>query len=239
MKLPLALLTFISLAFPISETLAGIASYNRWTISEINVCFADKNTEYHVRGMEGPTRNWKQKEKELVQKVLEEEYTSARTGYTFVGFQDCQETENIDVIVGVRSGLSVHSIAGVKGVATTGMGGSHITSYQGARGAVILSPMGVSKTTITHEFGHILGLEHEHLHPDAKASTGSLCPYYTSDEERKRKLIYTDFDETSVMNYCYTFSPKGWKAGLSSRDQELILDIFNKRYIDGPGRLYR
>lgn len=238
MKLQMVLLSLISFTFPISNLLAGIATYNRWTISEINVCFADKNTEYHVRGMEGPTRNWKPKEKELVQKVLEEEYTSARTGYTFVGFQDCDETENINVIVGVRNGFSAHSIAGVKGVATTGMAGAHITSYQGAQGAVILSPMGVSKTTIIHEFAHILGLEHEHLHPDAKANTSSLCPYYSNDAERKRNLIYTDFDETSVMNYCYTFSPKGWKAGLSTKDQELILDIFNKRYIDGPGRYF-
>lgn len=234
-----ASVALISLLLPVTHAMAGIATYNRWTISEINVCFADSETEYRVQGMEGPKRDWKQKEKELVQKVLEEEYTSSRTGYTFVGFQDCQNTEKPNVVVGVRKGLSPHSIAGVKGVATTGMMGPTITSYEGAQGAVILSPSGVSKTTITHEFGHILGLMHEHLHPNAKAGTGSLCPYYSSDSEFKRNLIYTDFDETSVMNYCYTFGPKGWKSGLSLNDQALILDIFNKRYIDGPGRFSR
>lgn len=230
----IAFYALIFTTFPFKNSFAGMANYSRWDIPEINVCFAEKDTEYYVGGFEGPKRDWKQREKEELQKVLEEEYTPARTGYTFVGFKDCNETDEINVVVGVRAGLSAYSVAGVKGVATTGMGGRRTTSYEDARGAVVLSPMGVSKTTIVHEFGHILGLKHEHLHPNARAEAGGICPYYTGDAQLDRATIYTDFDKQSVMNYCHIFGLKGRNAGLSEKDMELLLDIFNKKHLFNP-----
>lgn len=216
-------------ALPLSQAYAGVAKYNRWTHAEINVCFAEKETEYYMPEMQGPKRDWKQSEKELVQKVLEEEYTPSRTGYHFVGFKDCSETENINVVVGIRSGFTLQAVAGVNGVASVGMGGRK-TSYENSQAAVLLSPRGVSKTTVVHEFGHVLGLMHEHLHPNARAESGSLCPYYVNNGEFDRATLYTDFDKTSVMNYCYILGPSGRKAGLSEKDMELILDIFNDKH---------
>lgn len=231
----IAFILFAFLVLASSASYAGVAKYNRWTQAEINVCFGEKETEYYMTGMEGPKRDWKQSEKELVQKVLEEEYTPARTGYFFSGFKNCSETENINIVVGVRSGFTVQSVAGVNGIATVGMGGSK-TSYERDRGAVVLSPRGVSKTTIVHEFGHVLGLLHEHLHPNAREESGSLCPYYLNSGDIDRATLYTDFDKTSVMNYCHIFSPSGRKAGLSEKDVELILDIYNDKH---PFRLRR
>ena len=225
-----ALLSLMMIALPLGNCFAGMASHNRWTIPEINVCFAEKGTEYHKAEFNGAKRDWKQKEKELVQRVLEEEFTAATTGYTFVGFQDCRMSEKINVVIGVRAGLSLQSIAGVKGTATVGMIHKDITSYSDAQGAVLLSPMGISKTTIIHEFGHILGLMHEHDHPSSPTMQESACPYYQGSVETRRNIIYTDFDINSVMNYCYIFV-KGRGTGLSENDQQLILDIFNNRYV--------
>lgn len=235
--LKLAILTLAAL--PFSHSSAGIATYNRWDISEINVCFADKETQYRSESMQGSKRDWKQKEKTAVQKILEEEFTPARTGYSFVGFQDCANTEKINVVVGVRKGFSLQTISGELGLASVGKTSYNITSYSGAQGAVILSPTGINRVTITHEFGHILGLKHEHEHPDAQANSNSLCPYYKEDNQFYDSLIFTDFDETSVMNYCYMLSPKGWNAGLSVKDQELILDIHDQKYKYNPGHVYK
>lgn len=217
------LFIFTVFAVPTTSALAGIASTFNWTISEINVCFAEKETQYYVRGMKGDKRDWRSKEKKRVQEILENEFTVDRTGYTFVGFKDCKDTENIHVVVGVRNILSKDTLMGVKGIATTGMKRNRITSYESAYGAVLLSPFSISKTTVTHEFGHILGLMHEHNHPDSPVS---VCPYYLENKKESTSLIYTEFDKKSVMNYCYVLF-QGMNKGLSKHDRELILNLYN------------
>lgn len=233
-----ALITLIFLALPVCQSLAGIAAYNHWNISEINVCFAEKETEYKLDSMKGNKRDWSQSEKVEVQKVLEEEFTAARTGYTFVGFLDCNDTLNINVVAGVRKGFSLRNLSN-RGEGTVGQVGFNVTNRMNAQGAVVFSPMGVDKNTITHEFGHVLGLMHEHEHPDAKAQATSLCNEYKDNSKFFEGLIYTDFDETSIMNYCFLHSPKGRNAGLSLKDQEIILDIFNNKYKFIRGHIYK
>jgi hypothetical protein len=181
--------------------------------------------------MRGNKRDWKLEEKKLIQEILENEFTTDKTGYTFVGFKDCKDTENIHVVVGVRNILSKDTLMGVKGIATTGMKRNRITSYESAYGAVLLSPFSISKTTVTHEFGHILGLMHEHNHPDSPIS---VCPYYLENKKQSKDLIYTEFDKKSVMNYCYVLF-QGMNKGLSKHDRELILNLYN---IDQIGRAH-
>lgn len=214
------------IAFPINYSQAGMASIFHWNISDINVCFAEKETKFSVKGMNGQKRDWEPEEKKRLQEILENEFTTDRTGYTFVGFKDCKDTEDINVAVGVRRILTKDTLAGVKGIATTGMKRNRITSYENARGAVLLSPFSISKATVIHEFGHILGLMHEQNHPDSP--TISACPYYLGKKETSSHTIYTEFDKTSVMNYCYVLF-KGRNKGLSPKDQELILDLYHKR----------
>lgn len=222
----MTLLLFTMIAFPINHSIAGMASIFTWTIPEINVCFAEKETEFFVKGMKTKKRDWRPREKRRLQRILETEFSVDRTGYTFVGFKDCKDTKNINVVVvGVARGLSKQTLSGVEGVATVGMKRNRITSYERAHGAVLLSPLGIRKMTIVHEFGHILGLMHEHDHPEAPLV--SACPYYfgKSESQSSHSIIFTDFDKKSVMNYCHVLF-RGINQGLSPNDQELILDLY-------------
>ena len=230
MKLKIiSLSTFILLALNVKHALASMASMEQWDISKINVCFAEKETEYNIDDLKGFKRDLKPKEKQLIKNVLETEFTAEITGYTFVGFQDCKNTKNINVVIGVRKRFSKSSLSGISGMATVGPMKNSFTSYNQARGAIVFSSIGIDKTTIVHEFGHILGLEHEHDHPDAKVRANKPCTHYSERAEDFNNHIYGEFDETSVMNYCYTESSAGKNVGLSALDQQMILDIYNKK----------
>lgn len=217
----------IFLALPFSYAFGGMASFNHWKISKINVCFAEKETEYFLNDMKGFKKDWKLREKIVIQKLLEEEFTLERTGYSFFGFQDCKNTKNINVVVGLRKRFSKSSLAGISAMATVGPLNTPLTNYIEATGAVVFSPTFLDKTTIIHEFGHILGLEHEHDHPQAKYKALKPCPFYKDNSEDLTNHIYTEFDERSVMNYCNSEGHNLKKSGLSAKDQELLLDIYN------------
>jgi len=75
-----------------------------------------------------------------------------------------------------------------------------------------------------HEFGHILGLLHEHEHPDAKEQSQSWCLHYKKNVERQKYYMYTPFDEDSVMNYCTALRDSS--SGLSPGDVEHIRELY-------------
>ncbi len=53
----------------------------------------------------------------------------------------------------------------------------------------------MNKLTVIHEFGHVAGLAHEFLHPDA-----DLCIVIPAKPDPK--LTYVPFDRESAMGYC-------------------------------------
>ncbi|NOT84556.1 MAG: hypothetical protein HOP02_07195 [Methylococcaceae bacterium] len=56
--------------------------------------------------------------------------------------------------------------------------------------------------TVAHEFGHVLGLSHEHNRSDEPLFPG-LCGINNSAEENVMgNTDFTDFDPNSIMNYC-------------------------------------
>lgn len=91
----------------------------------------------------------------------------------------------------------------------------------------------VKPSTIVHEFGHILGLRHEHAHLDSEQD--SNCdkrgvPGQGNDKEAFHSTTetVTDYDEKSIMNYRYIFSKrskldKNKGSILSKKDLETIL----------------
>lgn len=70
------------------------------------------------------------------------------------------------------------------------------------------------QSTALHEFGHVAGLRHEHIHPDAMED--SNCQYMGRDFTVSEKpydttRIVSEYDPNSIMNYCWlaTLETKG------------------------------
>lgn len=223
----------LSLAFILfsSSAMAGMSNYQVWRKKDIDVCFAGKGTQIKVKGMPDGFVNWKDQQKQYIADVLNREFSEERTGYRFVGFNDCDPEGKHDVVVVRKANYSPHALT-VKGSATVGYGllGPSQT-YKTARAAVLFTALGIKNdSTIVHEFGHVLGLKHEHDHPDAKAQSQSWCSHYSNKTDRYYYNMYTPFDEDSVMNYC----KMQWdsKVGLSQGDVEHIRELYHYSSIE-------
>jgi len=69
------------------------------------------------------------------------------------------------------------------------------------------------QSTALHEFGHVAGLRHEHIHPEAM--NDSNCKYMGTDFTVSEKTydttrIVSEYDPNSIMNYC-------WLAALDAK----------------------
>lgn len=222
------LISFLSLVF-VSQASAGVSNYLAWSKTEIDVCFGNPQTKVHVEGIKNGFSKWKEDEKAFIQKTLEDEYLPERTGYSFTGFGNCEDQKNHNVVLLKKSLFSLTTIT-LRGASTSGE--SIIIpspTYPKAKGVVILTAQGVDRrSTIVHEFAHILGLQHEHDHPDSYAQATQRCVHYSKKPiKRESYLIYTPFDEESVMNYCHIDGSDS-DIGLSQGDLEHIKILYER-----------
>ena len=101
---------------------------------------------------------------------------------------------------------------------------------------------------VLHEFGHALGLIHEHQHPDANIDWDStaVLKFYEGKWSRKKviKNIFkkysfgetnsTNFDEKSIMIYAFpkSWTKNGysleWNTELSQNDIDLIKEVYKQ-----------
>ena len=218
-------IVFSILVFTLSHGYAGVYDLDdKWPFNKIVACFSNQHYKDLDNGIINPKHKWKERDKKFLQKVVQEEYTEERTGIHFVGFKDCKDEPNPNIILFYKD-IRGHAV----GAAMSGYSPRYFigSNFPTAAGDVVIYKGGMTKSIIIHEFGHVATLEHEHDHFDAHKKE-FLCSATSKRSKRRRHLEYTPYDKKSVMNYCHInlgFSAGG-NYGLSEYDVKLLRSIY-------------
>ncbi len=218
MKALLLLTTLLSL-----DALANVYSKYPWrSTRSLSVCYA--SPEAYPRSIGQLTSvqisSFKSLELTHIQNWIEEEYSSERTGITFYGFGPCSETV-ADIVLFKGSGGGL--IGGQASVGPKNPGS--VSGYPKARGYVLIYD--IKKSSVVHEFGHVAGLMHEHLHPEAFSREGKCVQQFMrSPSPIDAQNFYTSYDYQSVMNYCAINGLGGENLGLSSGDLNALRELY-------------
>lgn len=165
------------------------------------------------------------REKQKVVDVVMKNFSEQRTGIHFVGFKDCSQTQEFDVVVMEAKGnIPLLSRPSFNGRAVIGEAGELSSLANGdsgffdKSGRIPTVALTVQKAgTIVHEFGHVAGLRHEHIHEDAFDDRNCENPIIPLDFDKPESiekphsttLFYTDYDSQSIMNYCWLIPNHG------------------------------
>lgn len=218
----------LSVLFAISS-FANIHTGNVWKNYDVTTCFASGEKGSRDEGYVLKVREWSEKDKTKIRNWVNSEYTAERTGVHFTGFLDCEDSPNADVIIfyNKNSKIKTFLFGGIHGLATMGPYPGSVEGYPAASSFASISKSGMDKGTVVHEFGHVVGLAHEHNHPDAyKEDKGRCLDIPKHFQAPKRDYVYEDYDRDSVMNYCKLHSSGGSKVGLSPKDISLIRKMY-------------
>lgn len=235
---------------------AGIYEpHTLWDKKEVVTCFYSAKSQ--LLGTNLVSYNYAKKELKFLPRALSSEerqqikntvlahYKPEVTGIHFTGFKDCANTPEPDLVVMEAKGRFLILGPEFAGRAVIGESGE-MSEFEGQYGffsksgrTATLALSAVRTTTIVHEFGHVAGLRHEHIHPDAKED--EQCQGYSSPinlkKPEKLEKIYdtaifsTDYDRQSIMNYCYYFRQRpeidqGLKFVLSPKDIETLREMY-------------
>lgn len=247
------LLSFLVLPFMVQ---AGIYEpHTLWDKREVVTCFYSQKSQligtnlisydYAKKEMKFLPRALSKSEREQVKRTVMAHYRKDVTGIYFTGFKDCSETASPDLIILEAKGRFLilnPSFAGRAVIGDSGamgiLDGMHgFFSKSGKIATVALNT--VRTTTIVHEFGHVAGLRHEHIHPDAKEDPqcqGDSSPINLNKPDKLEKIydtaiFHTDYDHESIMNYCYYFRRRpeidqGLKFVLSPNDIKTLQEMY-------------
>lgn len=215
-----------------------------WDKSNITVCFFDENNQIEQTRLGTTEKDFKKNgftpaflsegEKNIIKNVINETFTKSQTGIHFVGWKNCSEEAMFDVIVmnaGKVKGLVFNKKAPFKGFASIGENGyfskeGYIGKKLETRPLVALQVFDLP--IIVHEFGHIAGLRHEHVHPSAKKEDSSCSYALYAKESPIDQSTLINYDKASIMNYCRINNPYNKSAALSGHDKATLLKIYSK-----------
>ena len=83
--------------------------------------------------------------------------------------------------------------------------------------------------TMLHEFGHALGLKHEHQHPDTKIKNQKkICSIkdIKKKESCEKNHILTSYDKKSIMHYTFAFQDVPEVNELSDKDIQFLNNLY-------------
>lgn len=228
MKKPI--LNLLSVILTLPQAYAGIIEpATLWEKNEIVTCFYNSEAQLaptKLKTVQGAKETYEfvpkelsRREKKKVAETVLKNFSAERTGIYFTGWKDCSDTEEYDLIVMEAKGLVPFiTRPSFNGRAVIGEDGSLARNEEGAigfyekSGAMPYVALTVQKAgTVVHEFGHVAGLRHEHIHQDAFADENCSHPFLpldftkpeTIEKPHDSTLIYTSYDPQSIMNYCW------------------------------------
>lgn len=193
----------------------------KWTKREIIVCWQDQNSldlsslSNFQLGQITPLLStleiMDQTLKNLIQEKIEAEFSAERTGIYFTGWKSCSETDSPDLHL-----LTGRSTKTPRGRAILGFGDNfdfdlhiykRLTNYSfvylnlDPRNRKLDFNLDVVQTAL-HEFGHVGGLRHEHIHQDMQQDP--LCGDWRPSETLYPGTTHLSaYDPQSIMNYCF------------------------------------
>jgi hypothetical protein len=242
----------------ISPVHAGIYEpHTLWDKQNLVTCFFSDESDLQETTLESSAqaksnfgvlpKKLSRSKKKKVREATMRDFTPARTGIHFSGFKDCSETQNPDVII-MKAGAKFLLFNDFKwgGMATIGENGLRSFKPNIGRGYfekrkqpsyVILKSFAAS--VIVHEFGHVAGLRHEHINPEAMEDKNCHNRRSQLDMSQPEKLekagatavFHTEYDSNSIMNYCHmtvNFSQinRGDQQVLSTKDVETLKEMY-------------
>lgn len=175
--LPLTLVNCKTVKKPKSSQSGVMFPYEsgRWPSKSIKVCFessGDLLPSYQ----------------QAVREVVEREY-NGRAGMAFHGFVTCSQNEDVRIKLSQRGEASKVTEFGA--YLKNRPDGLLLFTSTGPNP----EPMNTFKAIALHEFGHVLGLLHEHVHSDSNCKKYEAAASHT-------KIDITPYDPDSLMNYC-------------------------------------
>ena len=199
--------------------------------------------------------------KSLIQKIITETYRADTTVIEFVGWDECPTTREAlsayDAMIVTQTlgknpsndQLSKCGSVSLAGLYAHGTIGNIAKVQPGVLPVVILGQRDINRTSVlsevqstrirvTHEFGHLAGLRHEHVRWD-DTRTDPVCKRV----EREVQPLYQEpvldasfegnYDASSVMNYCHDLFMSDLASEvhpedltLSTQDQELLKQLY-------------
>lgn len=212
-----------------------------WDKRDIKVCFYDQPDQITLTNYsldkaqlkkQGFTPDFLSNEaKAKIKTVIEANYTVDSTEINFYGWDGCSQSPDSDVIIMRAAKIDrkfwLDKQVRFLGKSSIGQGGV-LTNQGFLFKNLIVKPVVLFKSTesgvISHEFGHLAGLRHEHVHPTAKAK--KECEH-TLINENLSTAVVNSYDPDSIMSYCKV--TKQMEDGrLSASDKALLKFIYSK-----------
>ncbi len=190
-----------------SQQLPGYYRNDRlWEKDEIVVCFRTGLIDVDGDGVQ-ETLNATPADKVRVRSLVENSWNIV-SPVDFVGWQDCTSGDGRDFNIRMDSRYTAGSVY----ASGTGIQGHHMN--------MVTSTSAWGTNTVLHEFGHALGLIHEHARPD------SLCTdYETSDGENFS--THGAYDPDSVMHYTCAGTTPVFATSLSDGDIATVCEMYD------------